>query len=93
MKRREFFRATGLASAASVLRPELVLTDILQDAALYFGLHPFVAAHPEAVFIKRTQVVEKTDAPAWSGVRGCWPPCGERPWTGHGIQHDNKEVS
>jgi uncharacterized protein (DUF362 family) len=36
-----------------------------QGAALaYFGLHPFIEAHPEAVFIKRTQVAAKTDAAA-----------------------------
>lgn len=35
-----------------------------QGGPRYFGLHPFVAAHPEAVFIKRTQVVYKLDAAA-----------------------------
>ena len=35
----------------------------LQDAG-FFRLHPFVEAHPEAVFIKRTRVAVKTDSEA-----------------------------
>jgi uncharacterized protein (DUF362 family) len=30
----------------------------------FFRLHPFIEAHPEAVFIARTQVENKTDGPA-----------------------------
>ena len=30
----------------------------------FFSLHPFIEAHPEAVFIKRTNVPVKTDAQA-----------------------------
>ena len=35
-----------------------------QPAAGPLGLHPFVEAHPEAVFIRRTKVAAKTDAEA-----------------------------
>jgi len=34
----------------------------LPGAGEFFRLHPFIEAHPEAVFIKRTHVPEKTDA-------------------------------
>ena len=34
------------------------------SAATYLSLHPFVEAHPEAVFIKRTSVSDKTDSEA-----------------------------
>jgi len=47
--------------AASLLGPELVLAASSQAGSRYFNLHPFVAAHPEAVFIKRTNVPVKTD--------------------------------
>jgi uncharacterized protein (DUF362 family) len=33
-------------------------------APAYFGLHPFIEAHPEAVFIRRTGVTSKNDADA-----------------------------
>jgi uncharacterized protein (DUF362 family) len=33
-------------------------------APAYFGLHPFIEAHPEAVFIRKTDVTSKTDADA-----------------------------
>ena len=61
MKRREFLKAASVAGTASLLKPDLVLGSPQQSAA-YFDLHPFVNAHPEAVFIKLTQVPEKTAA-------------------------------
>ena len=33
-------------------------------APAYFGLHPFIEAHPEAVFIRKTGVTSKSDAHA-----------------------------
>ena len=59
MKRREFIKAAGVASSAALLKPNLVFADPRQSA-VYFDLHPFVAAHPEAVFIKLTNVSDKT---------------------------------
>ncbi|MBI2504513.1 MAG: hypothetical protein HYW07_14930 [Candidatus Latescibacteria bacterium] len=64
MKRREFLRSAGVVGAASLLQPAWAWPRAYQDAPRYFGLHPFVAAHPEAVFVKRTQVAEKADSTA-----------------------------
>ena len=47
--RREFL-AAGAAFAAPPAR--------------YFGVHPFIEAHPKAVFIRRTRVAEKMDSNA-----------------------------
>ena len=59
MKRRDFLRVAGMTGASSLLGPELVLGRPRQNAP-YFDLHPFVAAHPEAVFVTLTQVANKT---------------------------------
>ena len=59
MKRRVFLRAAGVVGTASLLKPELILGRPRQAAA-FLDLHPFVNAHPEAVFIKLTQVSDKT---------------------------------
>jgi uncharacterized protein (DUF362 family) len=59
MKRREFIKAAGVASSAALLKPNLVFANPRQAAA-YFNLHPFIDAHPEAVFIKLTNVSDKT---------------------------------
>ena len=64
MKRREFLKSAGVVGAATLLRPQWALGRGYEDAPQYFGLHPFIAAHPEAVFIKRTQVTDKTDSAA-----------------------------
>ena len=42
--------------------PSSVTRDLAAWA--YFGLHPFIEAHPEAVFIRKTGVTSKTDADA-----------------------------
>ncbi|HJP29110.1 MAG TPA: DUF362 domain-containing protein [Candidatus Latescibacteria bacterium] len=61
MKRREFIKAASAAGTASLLSPDLIFGQSRPTAA-YFQLHPFVDAHPEAVFIKLTQVSDKTAA-------------------------------
>lgn len=38
--------------------------EFVTQKADFFSLHPFIEAHPEAVFIKRTNVPTKTDAQA-----------------------------
>jgi len=58
MDRRHFLKSAGLMGTASLLEPDLVFGSPRQAAA-YFDLHPFVSAHPEAVFIKLTQVSDK----------------------------------
>ena len=45
--------ATATSAATATAQPE---------APAFFSLHPFIDAHPEAVFIKRTHVAAKTDA-------------------------------
>jgi len=49
--RREFLAATAGAAQAA-------------PRHAWFGLHPFIEAHPKAVFIRRTRVPEKTAAEA-----------------------------
>ncbi|MFH1569714.1 MAG: DUF362 domain-containing protein, partial [Gemmatimonadota bacterium] len=67
MKRREFITSVGTLGAASALAPEMVFGRSLQSAR-YFDLHPFVAAHPEAVFIARTHAVDRVDELAKFGA-------------------------
>ena len=55
MQRRDFLKTVGIVGSSAVLKPNLVFGAPRQKAA-YFGLHPFVAAHPEAVFIHATSV-------------------------------------
>ena len=59
MKRREFLRAAGVVGTTSLLKPNLIFGSPRQTAA-GFNLHAFVLAHPEAVFIKQTQVADKS---------------------------------
>ena len=59
MKRRDFLKTAGVAGTTSLAQPSLIFADPRQAAA-YFQLHPFVADHPEAVFIKRTTVSDKS---------------------------------
>jgi len=50
------------AGAATLLDPTDFLVRKAIAAPQYFGLHQFIEAHPEAVFIKRTEVMSKTDS-------------------------------
>ncbi len=59
MKRRDFLKTAGVAGTTSLAQPSLIFADPRQAAA-YFQFHPFVADHPEAVFIKRTTVSDKS---------------------------------
>jgi uncharacterized protein (DUF362 family) len=58
--------ATGAEAMPTVTpeptRPAATPTSGQVGALRYFGLHPFIEAHPEAVFIARTQVGAKTDS-------------------------------
>ncbi|HWQ53368.1 MAG TPA: DUF362 domain-containing protein [Bryobacteraceae bacterium] len=51
--RRDFIRAGAAAAVGEKLTPKP-----------FFGLHPFIEANPKAVFIRRTHVAHKMDAPA-----------------------------
>ncbi|MHC4629822.1 MAG: DUF362 domain-containing protein, partial [Planctomycetota bacterium] len=64
MDRRTFLRTMAGCGAASLVghAPTLLARGLAAPA--YFGLHPFIEAHPEAVFIRRTGVTSKNDADA-----------------------------
>ena len=64
MDRRVFLKAMGTAGAMGLLNPMDFLARRTMASGGYLGLHPFIEAHPEAVFIKRTHVPIKTDAEA-----------------------------
>ncbi len=65
MQRRRFFERLAGAGALALVRPDdLVHGATPAPAAAPLSVHPFVAAHPEAVFIRRTKVKVKTDAEA-----------------------------
>jgi hypothetical protein len=64
MDRRAFLKtATGLGLASKAL-PGLALLGDEGAAPTCFGLHPFIEAHPEAVFIRRTHVSARNDSEA-----------------------------
>jgi uncharacterized protein (DUF362 family) len=66
MSRRRFFSQLAGLGAATVAAPDEWWTGTAQAAPKVkrLGVHPFVEAHPEAVFIRRTNVAAKTDAEA-----------------------------
>ena len=60
---------TGILTETPTETPTQTLTETPTQtptavAGEFFNLHPFIEAHPEAVFIKRTNVPVKTDAQA-----------------------------
>ncbi|MDP2983490.1 MAG: DUF362 domain-containing protein [Candidatus Latescibacter sp.] len=65
MKRRDFIKTSALAGAGALA---VAGCSSMKKAAPYtgpgFDLHPFIKAHPEAVFIKLTSVESKTDSRA-----------------------------
>jgi uncharacterized protein (DUF362 family) len=66
MNRRQFVKSVSLAATAFTVSPLQALRarPLRQSAANYFSVHPFIEAHPEAVFIKRTNISAKTDSAA-----------------------------
>jgi len=60
--RREFLRTLCAAAATLAAGPERLFADTWGAEAAYFGLHPFIESHPEAVFVLRTQVATKLDS-------------------------------
>jgi len=62
MKRRDFIKLSSVAGVAGVVGSHLdTAANPLYEQASGFDLHPFIKAHPEAVFIYLTDVKEKTD--------------------------------
>jgi hypothetical protein len=64
MHRREFIKTIAAAGAMSLMDPRSPLTREAIASPGYFGLHQFIETHPNAVFIKRTNVAYKTDSGA-----------------------------
>lgn len=64
MKRRDFLKSAAAAGAVTFIRPLHAAPYRGIAPNTYFGLHPFIEAHPEAVFIKRTAVDVKTNTTA-----------------------------
>jgi len=57
-------KTIAFAGAAAIFDPVGMLVRRAIAAPRYFGLHRFIEAHPEAVFIKHTSVPVKTDSEA-----------------------------
>ncbi len=66
--RRRFLQSVAAAGSAALVHPIHVLASRSQSSAGFFGLHPFIENHPEAVFIMRTNVGKKMDAEANKAV-------------------------
>ena len=64
LNRRSFLKSLAVGSASLALKPENVLARATRDDTLYFGIHPFIEQNPDAVFILRTSVDQKTNAAA-----------------------------
>ena len=63
MKRRDFIKVSSAAGIAGLMGTgDSVMANTIPSGADGFDLHPFIKAHPEAVFINLTSVKEKTDA-------------------------------
>jgi uncharacterized protein (DUF362 family) len=62
MDRRTFLKSIAGGSLATFSGPAFNLLARELAAQSYFGLHPFIEAHPEAVFIRKTLVSSKNDA-------------------------------
>jgi uncharacterized protein (DUF362 family) len=60
--RRAFLKGIAGCGVASLAGTTATLFAREFAAPAYFGLHPFIEAHPEAVFIRRTNVASKNDS-------------------------------
>lgn len=65
MNRRDFFRAVAGAGVTVAAGRSGASSS---SATMRFGLHPFVEAHPEAVFLLRTTVADRKDAAAKESI-------------------------
>ncbi len=67
MKRRDFIKVSSVAGIAGLVGPGYnTFANSFPSGSEGFDLHPFIKAHPEAVFINLTSVKEKTDGAAIS---------------------------
>jgi uncharacterized protein (DUF362 family) len=63
LSRRDFLRAGAVTAVSGAAGLDLAAAPARLPQS-YFGVHPFVEAHPKAVFIRRTHVAHKMDADA-----------------------------
>jgi uncharacterized protein (DUF362 family) len=62
MKRRDFIRVSSVAGVIGLVRQgNYALAKPSSSGVDGFDLHPFIKAHPEAVFVSLTSVKDKTD--------------------------------
>jgi len=67
--RRNFLKASLLAGQAGLFTsPAMVYSGRRETSSGFFGVHPFVENHPEAVFIMKTSVDRKTNSEAKKNV-------------------------
>ena len=65
IKRRDFIKVSSTAGLLGMMgQGNSGMAGTLPAAPEGFDLHPFIKAHPEAVFIHRTSVEKKTDSGA-----------------------------
>ncbi|MBR9999170.1 MAG: DUF362 domain-containing protein [Cyclobacteriaceae bacterium] len=65
MKRRDFIKVSSTAGLLGMMgQGNSGMANAFPAASEGFDLHPFIKAHPEAVFIHRTSVEKKTDTEA-----------------------------
>ena len=67
VSRRSFLKSSSVLGSVAVIDPAPVFAGASETSG-YFGVHPFVDQHPEAVFILRTHVERKTDSEACKRV-------------------------
>jgi hypothetical protein len=64
MNRRDFLKSSSLLyGGVGLMRSSCVFSTVSRPSG-FFGVHPFVEEHPEAVFIMRTHVDRKTNSEA-----------------------------
>jgi len=64
LSRRDFLKAAAVAGSAGYSKTVHSLTSRRQDSSGFFGVHPFIENHPEAVFIIKTNVDRKDNSEA-----------------------------
>ena len=64
ISRRTFLKTSSIAGAAIGLSATPIFGRILKQSLDYYGVHPFIYANPDAVFILRTNVDAKTNSDA-----------------------------
>ncbi len=64
LDRRKFLSSFAAGAAAFALKPKDAFSRAANDTSPYFGVHPFIEANPDAVFILLTTVDVKTNSAA-----------------------------